>query len=119
ADFGGPAKQIEPEIRSVCEDAGVSVVSRQPREVAADTARFYSGLKDELVFLDRSKSLADAIDGAVRKAAGDSGLWRVARTRMSVDASALLAVILALGVAAELAVTPKVGPVVLVGRRAG
>lgn len=119
ADFGGPAKQIEPEIRSVCEDAGVSVVSRQPREVAADTARFYSGLKDELVLLDRSKSLADAIDGAVRKAAGHSGLWYVARNRMSVDASALLAVILALGVAAELAVTPKVGPVVLVGRRAG
>lgn len=106
-DFGGPAKQYEAELKSLCERAGVAFIPRMPSQLAADTARFHQGLRDGTVALEESEALASAIDGAVRRT-GDRGLWWVARTRMTVDASPLIAAILAAGVAAELAVTPKV-----------
>ena len=107
ADFGGPAKQFEAEIRSLCETAQVAIVARMPSQVAADTARFHQALRDGTLALDNSDALAAAIDGAVRRT-GDRGLWWVARTRMQVDASPLQAAIMASGLAAELAVVPKV-----------
>lgn len=105
-DFGGPAKQIEAEIRSICDEAMVPVVARQPREIAADTSRFYNGMRDGSLALERSEVLGEAIDGAGRKPHGD--MWLVARSRMAVDASPLISAILAQGLAVELSVVPKV-----------
>jgi hypothetical protein len=107
ADLGGPARAIREEIQALCDEELVSLVDRVPRDLAADTGRFYDALKEGTVVLEKNPPLMEAIGGAVRKDFSDSGLWVVSRGRMSVDASPVIAVIMAMGVAAELSVRPK------------
>lgn len=106
ADFGGPAKQVQAEVEVICEAAGVPVVNRSPGELAADTARFYDDLREGRVVLSRSERLVEALEGAAKRTLRD--MWLVSRSHMAVDASPLIASILANGLALELAVTPKV-----------
>lgn len=107
-DAGGPARAVKPELAAVSEGRYVPLVDRVPRDLGADTARFYAGLRDAAVVLEQSPPLSEAIAGARRKTLGD--MWLIARRQMSVDASPLNAVIMATGVAKELGVTPRVEP---------
>jgi hypothetical protein len=112
ADFGGPAKSIEAELKAVAYEAGdVPVVDRYPRLFGADCQRFYTALKDGELYLEKTPPLEEAIAGAVKKAIGD--LWVVSRRQMSADASPLIAAIIAHGLAEELAVTPVVDSFIL------
>jgi hypothetical protein len=107
ADLGGPTRAIRGELQALCDEELTSLVDRVPRDLAADTQRFYDGLREGTVVLEKNTPLSEAIAGAVRKDFSDSGLWVVSRGRMSVDASPILAAIMAMGVAAELSVKPK------------
>lgn len=107
ADWGGPAKVVQPEVEALCEAAYVPVVDRKPRELAADTLRFFDGLREGTWALQGASSLFEAIEGAARKALGD--VWLISRRQMTVDASPLISTILAGGLAAELDVSPVVG----------
>jgi hypothetical protein len=106
ADLGGPAREIKAELKQICEDNLVALVDRIPRDLAADTGRFYDGLRVGTVALDKSEVLAEAIASSRRKDLSDSGLWVISRGRMAVDASPLIATIMAHGLAIELSVTP-------------
>lgn len=108
-DFGGPSRQIYEELKDLCEnELFVPLVDRKPRDLGADTLRFYNDLKDNKTFLDKSdpESLTEALAAAKRKYLGD--VWVVSRNPMAVDASPLIATILAHGMTYELALTPKV-----------
>lgn len=107
ADFGGPTREIRAELEALCEAQLTPLVDRVPRDFAADTGRFNDALKTEAVALHKTPALAEAIAAARRKDFGDTGLWVVSRSRMAVDASPILATILAYGLAVELGVTPK------------
>lgn len=107
ADFGGPARQIQAELTAICDAQLVPLVDRVPRDFAADTARFYDALRGRLIALEKRAVLAESIAAARRKEFSDSGLWVVSRGRMAIDASPILASILAYGLAVELGVTPK------------
>ena len=107
-DFGGPAREVKAELTALCEENLVPLIDRVPRDLAADTARFYDGLREGTVYLNKSEFLAEALASARRKDFSDTGLWVVSRGRMSVDASPLIAAIMAHGLAVELSVSPKV-----------
>jgi hypothetical protein len=107
-DFGGPAREVKAELTAICEENLVPLIDRVPRDLAADTRRFYDGLREGTVYLNKSEFLAEALAGARRKDFSDTGLWVVSRGRMSVDASPLIAAIMAHGLAVELSVSPKV-----------
>ena len=107
-DAKGPAREIWPELNGLCEQEYVPIVDRIPKDLGADTARFYNGLRDGIVVLEKAQPLAEAITRAARKQVGD--MWLVSRRQMTVDASPLIAVIMATGVARELGVTPRVDP---------
>jgi hypothetical protein len=107
-DFGGPAREVKAELTAICEENLVPLIDRVPRDLAADTRRFYDGLREGTVYLNKSEFLAEALAGARRKDFSDTGLWVVSRGRMSVDASPLIAAIMAHGLATELSVSPKV-----------
>lgn len=107
ADFGGPAKQIEADLRSIGESTYTPVEDCKPRELGADTQRFYDDLREGRAQMMRVEELELAMGGARRKQLGD--LWLVSRRQMSVDASPLIATIAAHGMASELAVQPVVG----------
>jgi hypothetical protein len=111
ADFGGPARAIQAEITAVCDGRNVPLMDRSPRDLAADTGGFYDSLREGSVALEKAPPLADAIGNAHRKDIGD--LWLVSRKRMTVDASPLIAGIMAHGVAKELGVFPVVSAFVL------
>jgi hypothetical protein len=107
ADLGAPVKQLQTELEAICERKGVPLVNRMPREMGADCLRFYHHLRDELVVLNAEPDpspLGEAIAHARRKDLGD--LWVVTRRGMPVDASPLIAGIIAYGVAVELNVRP-------------
>jgi hypothetical protein len=111
-DFGGPARAIKTELEAACEAVNVPVVDRRPRDVAADTSRFYDGLRGGSLRLERMTALEDAINGAYRKNVGD--LWFPSRRRMTKDASPLIAAILAAGLAVELDVRPVTRPDIVI-----
>lgn len=104
ADFGGPARVLKAEIQAVCEEEGVPLVDRLPRDLGADTASFYDALREGRIHIEKTEPIATAIAGAQRKDLGD--LWVVSRRRMVTDASPLIASILAHGLAVELSVKP-------------
>jgi hypothetical protein len=110
SDFGGPAKTIRREVERLAEAKGVAFVDRKPSDLAADTLRFYGSLRDKTVHMDQATPLAEAIDGAARKNLGD--MWLITRRQMTVDASPIIAAILAHGMQSELAVVPVVRPFV-------
>jgi hypothetical protein len=108
-DFGGPARVIKTEIEAMCEARGVHFMDRLPRDLGADTLRFYNALKDSEVILNRERDpnpLQTALHGARKKDLGD--LWVVNRRPMAVDASPAFAAIMAYGVAVELNVRPEI-----------
>lgn len=111
ADFGGPARAVQAELTAVCEGANVALIDRRPRDQGADTGQFYDALREGSVKLERSEPLEQAITGAHRKDLGD--LWVISRRRMAVDASPLIAAIMAFGVVRELVHTPRVAAFVL------
>ena len=88
ADFGGPAREIRTELQAVCSGTNVALVDRLPRDLAADTGRFYDGLRERSVALEKSAPLLEAIEGSARKNLGD--LWVVARRQMIMDASPII-----------------------------
>lgn len=104
-DFGGPAKAVQAELVALSETYGVPLVDRKPMELAGDTQRFVYGLKEGTIFLEKSEPLLEAIEGARSRDIGD-GAWLVSRRKMMVDASPLISVIMAHGVAEELAIKP-------------
>ena len=93
-------------MKGLCDAQNVPLVDRKPRDQGADTGQFYDGLRESRVHLERFSELEAAIAGAHRKDIGD--LWVISRKRMVVDASPLIACIMAYGLALELAVSPKV-----------
>lgn len=105
-DAGGPARQVMGELSSLCDAQGVALVDRKPRDLAADTGKFYDALREGVVVLEKSSELGQAITGAYRKDLAD--LWLVSRRRMTVDASPLISGILAYGMARELQASPRV-----------
>ena len=106
ADFGGPARVLKAEIQAVCEEEGVALVDRLPRDLGADTGSFYDAIREGRIAIEKTEPFADAIAGAQRKDLGD--LWLVSRSKMVVDASPLISGILAYGLAVELSVKPVV-----------
>lgn len=107
ADFGGPSREVRAELEAICEAQLVPLVDRVPRDFAADTGRFYDALRGGEVAMQKTAVLAESIAAARRKDFSDTGLWVVSRGRMAIDASPILSVILAYGLAVELGVTPK------------
>lgn len=104
ADFGGPAREVKAEVENLCENRGVALVDRMPRDVAADTGRFYDALRNGTVVMEKAEPLVESIAGAVRKPLGD--MWVVTRRPMSADASPVISAILAHGLAVELGIKP-------------
>lgn len=104
-DFGGPARALLAELTSVCENRGVPLVDRKPRELGGDTAGFYDALRESAVALERNEHLEAAIRGAYRKSIGD--LWVPHRKRMLIDASPLMGAIMSYGMAREFALAPR------------
>lgn len=105
-DAGGPARQVVAELKELCDANNVPLVDRKPRDQGADTGQFYDALREKSVVLEKASELQQAIAGAHRKDIGD--LWVISRRRMVVDASPLIAGIMAFGVARELVVSPPV-----------
>jgi hypothetical protein len=112
ADFGGPARQLQAQLAKVADGRNIPLVDRRPRDFAADTGNYYDGLRTGSIVMEKIPELEAAVEGAVRKSLGE-GLWVITRKPMTVDASPLISVILALGLAAELAIRPKVKGFVL------
>lgn len=119
ADFGGPARTLKTELEVLCESKGVPLIDRIARDFGADTKRFYDALRDEQVILNKERGpspapnqeeqpgpLEDALLHARRKDLGN--LWVVTRQGMQVDASPLMAAVMAYGVAVDLNVRPEV-----------
>jgi hypothetical protein len=79
ADLGGPARAIRGELQALCDEELVPLVDRVPRDLAADTQRFYDGLREATVVMEKAEPLEEAIAGSVRKDFSDSGLWVVSR----------------------------------------
>nr|MBO2500941.1 hypothetical protein [Acidimicrobiia bacterium] len=107
-DPGSPTKQIEADLQAICEAAFVPLVKRSPRDFGGDCARFYDALAEGRAAIEKAEPLAEAIVAAQRKDISGGELWVVSRSRTPVDASPLIAVIMAHGLAEELAVSPKV-----------
>lgn len=105
-DPGSATKEIEADLRAVCEAAGVPLVARRPGEVAADLGRFYEDLRQGTAFMESREELEAALSGAMKKPYRDT--WLISRLQMRVDASPLLATVMAHGMAVELDLKPVV-----------
>ena len=106
-DAGGPARELKPDLEAIAESRLVPLIDRKPRDFAADCARFYDALREGRVVMEKMEELEASIAAAQRKTLGD--MWLISRRMMNQDASLLISVILAHGVAAELAVSPPTG----------
>src|SRR5690606_12952465 len=96
-DPGSPTKQIEADLQAICEAAFVPLVKRSPRDFGGDCARFYDALAEGRAAIEKAEPLAEAIVAAQRKDISGGELWVVSRSRTPVDASPLIAVIMAHG----------------------
>lgn len=106
-DAGGPARELKPDLEAIAESRLVPLIDRKPRDFAADCARFYDALREGRVAIEKTEELEASIAAAQRKTLGD--MWVISRRMMNQDASLLISVILAHGVAAELAASPPAG----------
>jgi len=103
-DFGGPARAIKDEVQRLCDNAGIALLDRLPRDLAADTQSFYDGLREGNVHMQKDEPLYHAILDSRKKDIGD--LWLVARRHMIQDASPIISAILAFGQARALSEVP-------------
>jgi hypothetical protein len=104
-DFGGPSRAIKDEVQRLCDNAGVALLDRLPRDLAADTQAFYDALRDGKVHMQKDEPLSIAVSTARKKNIGD--LWLVSRRHMAQDASPIISAILAFGQARELTRQPS------------
>lgn len=111
ADFGGPARQLRRDLIQLSESTQTALGERSVVDFGADCMTFYDALRREAVVLAKAPPLEESFQGAARKSVGD--VWLVSRRLMSVDASPLIATIIAHSAAAEAAVHPPVSSFVL------
>jgi hypothetical protein len=111
---GSPTKDYEPDLAAITTARGVPLIARNPGQIMADSGRFYAALRDKNVALSVNgrtgqppECLAAAIRGAAKRQLGDG--WLVSRSQMMIDASPLIATILAFGMTSQLAINPPLG----------
>lgn len=111
-DAGGPASAIVTDIEVLAERFGVPLIKRTPRDFGADCLAMYDALREEDLVQVKTETLSAAFDGSHKKTL-QSDVWLIARRLMTVDASPLIATILAFGVARELSIRPVIKPFIL------